>query len=668
MTKSRLAAAAVLAYQTRTVETTVHPTRDKASRTQVPPDDSSITRIRTDFFGWAMLIAVSTLIAYTPAYRAGFLWDDDDYVTQNPTLTADNGLARIWTEFGATPQYYPLVFTTFRLERALWGWNPAGYHAVNVALHVAAALLLMACLKTLDVPGAELAGLLFALHPAHVESVAWITERKNTLSAALAFASLLLYLRFDLRDDGTSDARTGPPEKGLHNRGRWTVYAASVALFVLAMLSKTVVASMPFAILLILWWKRGTVRAKDVGLLLPFVAVSVGLGLTTVWMEKNVVGAAGEEWTLTALDRAAIVGRAAWFYAGKLLLPINLSFVYPRWSIDGTQPAQFIAPALVVATIAILFIARNRIGRGPLVAVLIFGGTMLPAMGIFDVYPFRYSYVADHFQYFASAALLTLAGAGLSMACARLLSRNRGSEAPTRAAWPMAQSRPALTIGLAIAVLFGTLCYRRALAFVDRETIWKDVIAKNPSCWIAHNNLGLMLLLQGRLDEAETHLVAAEKHAVFDRDIARTQQNLGELAVERSQFETAIVHLERSIETVPTRSRPYVFAGIALAQLGRQHEAAASFARAIELDPANGLAHLNLGILLAQTGEMERATPLFEEAVRLNPNRIDALEALARARLTKGQAEEARKLLTRALSVEPDNQRIRAQLAALPDP
>ncbi|MFZ5830616.1 MAG: O-GlcNAc transferase, partial [Planctomycetota bacterium] len=348
-------------------------------------------------------LLVMPFAAYIPAIRGGFIWDDDAYVVHNQTLRSLDGLRRIWFEPMSIPQYYPLVHTSFWVEYQAWGLWPAGYHAVNVALHSLTSLMLYVVLRRLALPGAWLASALFAIHPVHVESVAWITERKNVLSGLFYVLSFLAYLRFlDARKTGA--------------RATWSWYLAACLLFIGAMLSKTVACSLPAAILLVHWWKQGRIGWRELAPTLPLFAVGLSLGLTTAYLERVHVGASGDEFHWTFLERCLIAGRALWFYAAKLLVPVRLTFFYPRWKIDATNPVQWAYPIGAMALVAALWFARHRLGRGPLVAVLFFGGTLFPALGFINVYPMRYSFVADHFQYLASIGILALFAAAISTA------------------------------------------------------------------------------------------------------------------------------------------------------------------------------------------------------------------------------------------------------------
>ncbi len=421
------------------------------------------------------------LASYAWTLQADFIWDDDAYVTKNATLESLDGLRRIWFEIGAVPQYYPLVHTSFWIERHLWGLDPLGYHAVNILLHAAGALLVWRLLLRLEVPGAWLGAALFAVHPVEVESVAWITERKNVLSLPLALLSMLTYLRFaPVNETSEGDAAAA-------SAGRGTRYTLALLLFTAAALSKTVVVTLPAVLLVILWWKRGRVTIRDIAPLTPFFAIGLIFGLVTVWMEKHFVGAVGEEWSLTPFERVLLAGRVPWFYAAKLVWPYPLAFFYPRFAIDEHVWWQYLFPLAALLVVGALWFARKRLGRGPLAAVLIFVGVLTPALGFFDVYPFRFSFVADHFQYHAGIALLALAAAALAPALARLDRQRHGAQA--------------LGVTLLLLVL-GVLTFCQTFVYYDLETLYADTIVKNPTSWTAYANLSMHYITVGRKTEA----------------------------------------------------------------------------------------------------------------------------------------------------------------------
>ncbi|HUN82375.1 MAG TPA: O-GlcNAc transferase, partial [Phycisphaerae bacterium] len=324
---------------------------------------------------WGLVIAISTFAAYGPALFGDFIWDDDSYVSENKAVTSPgfSGLTSIWTDYTATPQYYPLVFTSYWIEYRLWGLHTPGYHITNIALHVFSAILLGRLLTRLRVPGAWLAAAVFALHPVNVESVAWITERKNALCGLFYILSLSAYVRFAALDTGEF-----PPNP------RVGTYLLCMLCFIGALLSKTVTASLPAVILLLIWWRRGRVSRMEAATLVPMFVVGAALGLFTAWLEKHHVGAVGHEWKLTLLDRFLIATRAPWFYASKIVWPWSLAFIYDRWQIDSRQAWQYLFPIATILTLGVLWLARRRIGRGPLLIALCLIGTLFPALGFFN--------------------------------------------------------------------------------------------------------------------------------------------------------------------------------------------------------------------------------------------------------------------------------------------
>jgi len=557
------------------------------------------------------LIVLLVFLAYLPALRAGFIWDDDAYVTNNPTLHDLGGLQRIWFEVGAVPQYYPMVHTTFWLEYHLWGLHPVGYHLINVLLHATAAILLWQVLLRLRIRGAWLAAVLFALHPVCVESVAWITERKNVLSVVFYFTAALAYLRFVALEEPD-----GP------NRLRWYWYLGALVLFIAALLSKTVTCSLPAALLLVCWWKKGRVQRGEILPLLPFFALGVGLGLMTAWIEKFHVGAQGAEWSLTFADRCLIAGRALWFYAGRLVWPAHLTFIYPRWKIEPEVWWQWLFPVAAVGVVAGLWLARRRIGKGPLVAVLFFAGTLGPALGFVNVYPMRFSFVADHFQYLASVGLITLCAVGLAR---------------------MPRVMPATLV-----VLLGALTWQQAGIYRNLETLWRDTLANNPDCWMAHNNLGKYLINEGRIEEAMEHY---HKAIQINPNNPEGLTGLGIALAAKGRFDEEIENYRKAIQINPDfYGAPYNL-GIALAARGQFDEAIENYYKAIQINPNSFNALNNLGNALAAKGRFDEAIKNYRQAIQINPNFSGALDNLGSALAAKGQFDEAIENYRKAIQI-----------------
>jgi len=608
----------------------------------------------TDSWPRAVLMVLLTLLVYVPAITGSHVWDDDFYVTGNEALRTAEGLERIWIEPGAVPQYYPLVHTGYWIEYHLWGLDPYGYHLVNVLLHALGAVLLWLLLKRLEVPGAWFAAMIFALHPINVESAAWITERKNVLSGVFYFAALLAWLRWA----GIGDVRK--------NRA---FYPLSLLLFVCALLSKSVTFSLPAAALLIVWWKRGRMGSRDVVPLLPFFAAGIGAGCMTLWMEVTHVGASGAEWSLTVVQRLLLAGRTLWFYAGKILWPAEQCFVYPRWVIDAGTWWQYFFPLGAIGILTAAWLLRRRLGRGPLAALLFFAGTLTPALGFFNVYPMRYSWVADHFQYLAGAGLMALA-------CGWAASRLAVATPRLR--------RIGITSGFLLLALLGVLTWRQGHAYADRETLWRDTLAKNPKAWIAHNNLGGLLTESGRYAEAIEHYGEALRLRPDDPDVhanlglahagtgdldsaaaeyrlalaaepgdAGLHAKLAELEDERGNLEQTVQHYREALRIEPGDAQRHTRLGTALSGLGRTDEAMAEYRRALDIDPTLADAHNNLGAALADSGRTAEAVASYLEALRLDPDSADARVNLGNVRVGQGRLDEAAILYLDALTINP---------------
>jgi tetratricopeptide (TPR) repeat protein len=582
-----------------------------------------------------LLLVAMTVIAYIPAIHAGFIWDDDDYVQNNRLLRSADGLWRIWFHIGATPQYYPSVHTSYWIEYHLWGLNATGYHVVNILLHALGAILLWRVLIRLSVPGAWLAAAVFALHPVQVESVAWITERKNVLSGVFYFASALAYLHFALPgDDGERPRRKGP------------YYALSLMLFLCALCSKTVTCSLPAALLLVLWWKRHRPPWRDAAMLAPFLVCGLAFGILTAAMERYRVGAIGEEWNLSFVERALIAGRALWFYASKLAFPVDLAFIYPRWQINPAAWQQYVYPVAAMAVPVALWLARHKIGTGPLVGVLVFGGTLFPALGFFNVYPMRYSWVADHFQYLATVGLIA-ATVAVAHHC---VDRVGGSRSIL---WP--------AFSVALPAVLGLLTLRQAGVYSDLETLWRDTLSKNPGAWMAHNNLANILREKGNVSGAMGHLQEAMEH--FQEAVRLNPRdpfaynNLGGLLIGMGRIDEAIDQCNQALRLRPDYPDAHRNLALALAASGRVREAIEHCRESLRLRPDNADVLNNLAWLLAtspqvQQEEAKEAIGLAERAAQLTDNREDphVLDTLAAAYAAAGQFDKAVILARRAIA------------------
>src|SRR2546423_9219073 len=337
-------------------------------------------------------LVVVTFLAYQPAWHGTPIMDDDRHLIATPSQSF-GGLIRLWIAPNRTQQYHPLVDSVFWIEKNAWGDTMFGYHIVNISLHLVCALLLWRIMRQLNVLGGCVAAAVFALHPVHVESVAWIVELKNTLSGAFFLGAVLVYLKFDQTRD-------------------WKTYTATAILFCFGLLAKPIVALFPVAILVLLLWKRGRVEwTRDLQPLVPFIVIGLGAGFAAASMEMEFTGAKGEAFHFSVVERFLIAGRAFWFYLAKLFWPSKLSLIYPRWRIGASEWWQYLFPVAAVLLFALAFSIRKR-WHWPFAAICFFGIMLLPTIGFFNVHFFDLSFVADHFQYLPSLGVIVPIAAG----------------------------------------------------------------------------------------------------------------------------------------------------------------------------------------------------------------------------------------------------------------
>jgi tetratricopeptide (TPR) repeat protein len=532
------------------------------------------------------------VLAYLPALTGGMLWDDDAHVTQLQ-LRSLHGLWRIWFDAGSTQQYYPLLHSAFWVEHRLWGDSVLGYHLANVVLHAAAAWLLFTLLRVLSFPAPWLAALIFALHPVCVESVAWISEQKNTLSAVFYLGSAVLYLRFDATR-------------------RRNLYSWALALFVLALLTKTVTATLPAALLVVLWWRRGRLdSSRDVMPLAPWFVLAAGSGLFTAWAEKNFIGAQGSDFAFTFAQRLQLAGRVVAFYAHQLAWPAHLMFIYPRWDLSNGDISRWAPLAATALALGVCVFVSGRY-RGPLAALLFFVGTLFPALGFINVYPFRFSFVADHFQYLASIGLIVPAAWALGLAARRL----------GGGAWAL----------LCVPIFLGFLSWRQARVYSDSAALYRATIAANPSAWLMHYNLAVDLGMKpDHIDEA-----IAEYRATLQikPDHWEAHNNLASALLKRpGHAAEAIGEYEEAIRYNPGYAAAENNLGVALEEFPeRMEEAKGHFRAAIRIRPDYDAAHSNLGsLLLGERVSISEAASEFEAAIRIAPTVADYHYGLANA-------------------------------------
>ena len=625
-------------------------------------------------------ITLITFFVYFPSLTNGFIWDDDDYIINNFSIQKTEGLEEIWFSY-KTPQYYPVVFSSFWLEYQLWGQNPTGYRAVNLVFHIFNALLIYLILFKLYRPMALPAALIFAIHPVQVETVAWITERKNIFGAFFYLLTTLFYIRF-------------------YESQRKQDYGLSLLSFVCALLSKSITSTFVIVPLLIRWWQGKKFNKIDFIQLAPFVLLGFLAGLNTVYLEIVRVGAKGGSWSLPLLGKIVLPGKIILFYLYKLVFPSELIFFYPRWSIDPAVLWQWLPSAGVAVMLGLFYFYRAKIGRAPFALFLCFVASLFPALGFFNVYPMMYSYVADHFQYIASISMIILLCAAAGFIAQRMVFERFALDPKTRQTVFIA----ALVV---IVPILGFKSYSYSKVFNNRETLFMDVIRKNPGAWMAHNNLGMVYISKGEVSRAvdqfqqtlkirpkdctalnnlgniykargswekartayETCLAADPEYATAHNNLGlvyvhsgdlrqarerfetaaaldpmahNTQLNLGLLYLQQKEYDKSMAHYQKAIAIHPYYVEAYLQMGLLYAQTGQNTKARHAFETVLEIDPDNFHAHNNLGILYRHDGRTDTAVVHFRKAVTLDPNSLQARYNLGEALLRLGQTDEAR--------------------------
>ena len=564
----------------------------------------------------ALTLILLVTVSYLPAMLwGGFVWDDVDHIPGEPALRDWAGLWRIWfvPDEVQEPHYRPLTYTSFWLEQKLWGFAPAGYHVVNVLLHATNSVLLWRILLRLAVPGAWVVAAVFAVHPLHVESVAWTIERKDVLSGLFYLACILTWIRFS-EGDSTSPPPDPSPrsgrrhDRGPHTRGTagsetpstgWTGarawrYCLALTLLAAGMLAKNMVVTLPAALVILTWWRHGRVTVRALLRLVPFFGVALSLVAVDLWA---VTTATPASFGYSLVERTLIAARALWFYVGKLAWPANLAVIYPHWDVHVGDVAAWTGLAAAAALVGTLWFFCNRIGRGPLAAVVFFAVTLSPTLGFVDHTYLLFSFVADRYQYLAGIGVMAVVIGAAASAAGRL-----------PAVW---RTGTAGAVAVVLAI-FGALTWRQASIYSDEVTFFGHVIAHNPTAAGAHLNLAKALIAQDRAEEA----MDAARIAVAQRpDSHDAHVNLGIALSHLERFDEAEDHFRRAIAIAPGESSPLANLGVLLSRRNRLDEAETYLRRALERAPRDPSVLGNLARLLDVRQQPEAALAHYDRLI-----------------------------------------------------
>ncbi|MDE2740584.1 MAG: tetratricopeptide repeat protein [Gemmatimonadota bacterium] len=574
-----------------------------------------------------LALGVLVIVSYLPAMLwGGFVWDDNTCIKVEPVREV-SGLWQIWfspSDIEREKHYWPLVYTTFWLEHKLWGFTPTGYHIINVLLHLANTLLVWHLVRRLAVPGAWVVAAVFAVHPLHVESVAWVIERKDVLSGLFYLAAVLTWMRFV-------------------EQPRPRYYVESLVLYAAGLLSKSIVITLPVALLIWHWWQQGRVTSTDLLRLVPFFAVGLVItvgDLSFYWSETTT----SFDYSLT--ERTLIAARVLWFYVGKLLWPSELAVIYPLWDIRVADPLAWGYLVAAVALAVVLWHFRQQLGRGPLAGALFFMVTLSPVLGFVDYGYMQYAFVADRFQYLAGIGVIAVVISAVTYGVRHL-----------SGLW----QKGVLGVVAVALVVLGMLTWRQANIWRDDETLNRHIIALNPQARSAHLNLGSFLGRQGRYEEA----LKAARVAVAQRpDYFKAHVLLGGILGELGHFEEAETHLRRAIALNSQGSDARLNLGSTLYDQGRYEEALEVTRIAVVQRPDFFEAHVLLGKILNVLGHFEEAETHLRRAIALNsqdvnsPQYVNLFQELAEVLIPQGRYEEAIDLIAQAAGLNPASSQV----------
>ncbi len=624
-----------------------------------------------------LLIIAAVFCVYLPSINGGFIIDDDTLVSESRIIKAADGLARIWSS-EKTVDFWPATNTSFWIEWRLWKMHPTGYHATNLILHVAEAFLIWLILRKLSIPGAFLAALIFALHPVNVESVAWISSRKNLTAMLFFLLSIYWYLKTLKRtatqtaqnhpEDNHREAESGFPHPSSFIPHPSSYYWLSLAAFLLAMLGKGSAAVTPLLLLGITWWFRPVTR-RDLMWTAPFFLVAVALVVVNMWFQTH---GSGEPYHTATLTESLLgAGGVIWFYLYKALMPLDLAFVYPQWKIAAGNLLWWLPLAAAVAVTLVLWLCRKGWGRPLLFSWGFFCVALLPVMGFADVGFMQYSLVANRHEHIAIIAVIALALAPFCIWHGRMSGATR---------WI------ASGIIVAAVAILAFFTWRESGLYHDEFKLYQVTLEKNPSCWMAHNNWGLALDKAGRTEEAIAHYRQA---LALKPDYPEAHNNWGLALNKTGRGEEAIEHFQRALDIKPdyynahnnwgivldkmgrfreaidhyklalvlTTDNPEIYnnLGASLIQTGRPEEGIAECEHALAIDQDYAQAHSNLGSALMQTNRVREAIEHFKQALELKPDYTDAYINLGGALVKAGHLQEAIDYCRQALEIDPNS-------------
>jgi len=544
-----------------------------------------------------VILVFTGIFVFLPALHGNWLWDDGFTIKDNALMADAGGWWKFWFA-PPGPDYFPLTST---IEWTLWrgfGDHTLPFHLTCLVLHMLSAFLIWALFKRLGLRLAWLGALLFVVHPLAVESVAWISELKNTVSLPLLLGAMLFWLNYDERKHAKD-------------------YFASLLFFLAALLAKTSVVMLPFVLLLYAWWKYGRVTREKFVSTIPFFAMALILGLLTFYFQRRWAIGAEPIAVGGPLERAAGAGWALLFYFGKFFWPVRLMPAYPPWSFDPVTPAQFLPWVLLAMLFYLLWRRRAGWGRAGLLGVGFFVLNLAPVLGFLTMSYMRIAWVADHFVYLPMIGLIGLVVLGVDKALA----------ASPRMALPLAAGSLVL-----LTSLLASQSSAYAANFRDQTALWSYTLRLNPQSWLAELNLGLALTDLRQLPAAEGHL---RRSLQLRNDFYGTHLALANILAQMNRPEEAAKEYEAALLHSPESIEAHVNFGIVLSRLGRARESEQQYVLAtLCRAPSPGAlvnlasAHFNLANVYLQQGRRAEAIAQLEGALEAQPEMTAASNML----------------------------------------
>ena len=656
----------------------------------------SISSPRLQLAIGAAAIIVVVLVAYSPTFTAGYIWDDDVYLLENPQVTGSRPFWDIWIG-RPNMSYYPLTTACFWIEWRLWKDWSTGYHVVNILIHALGSILVWRLLRYMQFRGAWWAAMIFAIHPVNVESVAWVSELKNVLTLPFFLLSIWSYLRYD-----QSQSRA------------W--YCISVAMFVVALCAKTAVVMLPLLLLVLLWWKHGKIAPAQWLSTTSYFAISAFLGAVTLYFENTLPLVGPPVRPEGVLSRLAASAWAIWFYMYKAILPIHLSPIYPRWTVDPSSVMAWLPAIALIACLGTLLRLRKAWGRPLFTAALCYIVMLLPLLGFLNTGMFRMSLVTDHWQYFALIVpIIVIVSPWVRAQEARSLAFRRVGQ---------------YTMVFVTAIL-GGLTWQYCHSFRDMESWARTAIAGNPQAGVAFANLGSVLARRGEIEAAiDCYQEAVQKcpsdslpahtsltnlfwinrdfsnavrHAAAAVELVPTDVEIrhklavglwtiGQPAAALQHFEwigqaspdypgidaqtglcwlamgkpaQAISHLRQAVSRKPQNAEFHFDLATAFSACRRLDEAIEQYRTAIHLRPAYVEAHTNLAVLLAQSCLFDEAKSHYQQAIQLDPHNVIPRLGLARILSVEGHMDAAIEQYKVSVTAQPQRADICRELRNL---